>query len=120
MLLTERIKEKAKPLGHTFASIERSVGIGNGAIRRWDTNSPSAANLKAVADFLNCSMEYLLTGEDNKNETSNITASASDQEWLNLIHQLPEDVQREYKAEIKGYVKALNKKSSETLRKSLA
>ena len=115
-MLTERIKEKATPLGYSFASIERSIGLGNGVIRRWDT----AINLKAVADLLNCSMEYLLTGEDNKNETSNITSSTSDQEWLDLIHQLPEDVQREYKAEIKGYIKALNKESGEMPGKSLA
>ena len=119
-MLTERIKEKATPLGYSFASIERSIGLGNGVIRRWDTRTPSAINLKAVADLLNCSMEYLLTGEDNKNETSNSTSSTSDQDWLDLIHQLPEDVLREYKAEIKGYIKALNKESGEMPGKSLA
>lgn len=113
--LTERIKEKAKSLGCSFASIERSVGIGNGAIRRWDTNSPSAANLKAVADFLNCSMEYLLTGEESTK--NNISISSNDQEILELLHQLPKDVQQEYKAEMRGYVRAINKKVS---KKSLA
>ena len=39
---------------------------------------------------------------------------------VDLIHQLPEDVQREYKAEIKGYIKALNKESGEMPGKSLA
>ena len=105
--LTERIKEKATPLGYSFASIERAIGLSHGAIRRWDTSIPSADKLKAVADLLNCSMEYLLTGEDDNTKVSTITVD-TDQKLFSLIHQLPEDVQKEYIAEIRGYIKALN------------
>ncbi|MFQ9907834.1 MAG: hypothetical protein ACLRV2_12930 [Anaerostipes hadrus] len=66
-------------------------------------------------EILDVSPYYLLTGEDsNKN---NNFISPSDQEVLELLHQLPKDVQQEYKAEIRGYVKAVNKKIS---KKSLA
>ena len=73
-----------------------------------DREIPSSY-LIPICEYLNVSLNYLLTGSEI--ESSNVTTSASDQEWLDLIHQLPEDVQREYKAEIKGYVKALNKES---------
>ena len=82
-----------------------------------DREIPSSY-LIPICEYLNVSLNYLLTGSEI--ESSNVTTSASDQEWLDLIHQLPEDVQREYKAEIKGYVKALNKESGEMPGKSLA
>lgn len=96
------------------------IGKQPSTLSNWllkDREIPSSY-LIPICEYLNVSLNYLLTGSEI--ESSNVTTSASDQEWLDLIHQLPEDVQREYKAEIKGYVKALNKESGEMLGKSLA
>ena len=81
---------------------------------------PPTKYIIRICEFLEVSPYYLLTGEENETNITDIASSASDQEWLDLIHQLPEDVQREYKAEIKGYVQALNKESGEMSGKSLA
>ncbi|MDE6492390.1 MAG: helix-turn-helix domain-containing protein [Lactobacillus sp.] len=102
MLLTERIKTLAEPLHMTFASIEREVGIGRGTIRKWDVNCPAADKLLKVANLLNTTMDYLMTGQTN---TSTISISLSeDMEWLNLIHRLPEKKQIEFKAKMEGYL----------------
>ena len=96
------------------------IGKQPSTLSNWllkDREIPSSY-LIPICEYLNISLNYLLTGSEI--ESSNVTTSASDQEWLDLIHQLPEDVQREYKAEIKGYVKALNKESGEMPGKSLA
>ena len=96
------------------------IGKQPSTLSNWllkDREIPSSY-LIPICEYLNVSLNYLLTGSEI--ESSSVTTSASDQEWLDLIHQLPEDVQREYKAEIKGYVKALNKESGEMPGKSLA
>ena len=96
------------------------IGKQPSTLSNWllkDREIPSSY-LIPICEYLNVSLNYLLTGSEI--ESSNVTTSTSDQEWLDLIHQLPEDVQREYKAEIKGYVKALNKESGEMPGKSLA
>ena len=85
------------------------IGKQPSTLSNWllkDREIPSSY-LIPICEYLNVSLNYLLTGSEI--ESSNVTTSASDQEWLDLIHQLPEDVQREYKAEIKGYVKHLIK-----------
>ena len=119
LLLTERIKMLAEPLHMTFASIERDVGIGRGTIRKWDMNCPSADKLLKVADLLNTTMDYLMTGK--KDMLSEPSISDYDSEWLMLIHQLPIEIQYEFRGEIKGYLKSLNYESvtsDEPLRKT--
>lgn len=116
MLLTERIKSLAEPLGMTFASIERDIGIGRGTIRKWDVNCPAADKLLKVANLLNTSIDFLLTGNNCNN-----TLSTNDREWILLIHQLPLEAQYEFRGEIKGYLKRLNEESvaaDEPLRKT--
>lgn len=100
MLLTERIKTLAEPLHMTFASIERDIGIGRGTIRKWDTNCPAADKLLKVANLLNTTMEYLMTGQTNTIPL----LLPEDMEWFNLIHRLPEKKQIEFKSKMEGYL----------------
>ena len=102
----DRIKSLAEPLNMTFASIERDVGIGRGTIRKWDTNCPAADRLLKVANLLNTTTDFLLTGDDHKK-----LLSFDDKEWLSLIHQLPPEAQYEFRGELKGYLKRLNEES---------
>lgn len=108
MLLTERIKVLATQRNMTFASIEREVGLGRGTIRKWDENSPSVDRLLKVANLLHTSIDYLVTGETN---IINEFISSTDNEWLELIHQLPEKKQIEFKGELKGYIRHMNESS---------
>jgi len=69
-MVLERIKKLALEKGFTIAKIESSLGFGNGIIGKWKTQDPSAKKLLMVADFLNTSVDYLLTGEQT---SSNLT-----------------------------------------------
>lgn len=104
MLLTERIKSLAEQLNMTFASIERDTGLGRGTIRKWDTNCPSSDKLLKVANLLNVTVDFLLTGRE-----ASLSLSKEDEEWLSLIHELPPEVRAEFKGEIKGYLRYAGK-----------
>ena len=99
LLLTERIKSLAEPQGMTFASIERDIGIGRGTIRKWDTNCPAADKLLKVANLLNTTMDYLMTGKETSQNSFH-----EENEWLNLIYRLPEKKRNEFKLRIEGYL----------------
>ncbi len=109
MTLTERIKVLAEPLHMTFASIERDIEIGRGTIRKWDQNCPAADKLLKVANLLNTSMDFLMTGQASEHLSN--TIPKEDAEWLSLIHQLPPNARLEFRGEIKGYLKRLNEES---------
>lgn len=99
MLLTERIKRLAEPLGITFAKLERDAGLGRGTIRKWDNNCPSADKLFRVANLLHTSMDYLM-GNDFSLYT---VPNSEDEEWIEMIHRLPKEKQYE----LKGYLKRM-------------
>lgn len=63
MALLDRIKELCEQYSYTFASLEREAGLGQGTIRRWDKNIPSADKLLSVANLLDTTVDYLLTGK---------------------------------------------------------
>lgn len=106
MSLVERIKFLAEKKGLNIKQIEVILGFSNGSIRRWNDNLPSSDKLYKLANYLNVTCEYLLTGKENNN-----FISAEDAEWLSLIHQLPAEIQLEFRGEIKGYLKRLKEET---------
>lgn len=106
MDLFERVKDLASKQGLNIKNIEINAGFGNGTIRRWGTSPPSADKLLKVANMLNTTCEYLLTGESRPS-----VLSAEDIDWLALIHRLPRDAQLEFKGELRGYLKSIEKES---------
>lgn len=61
--MVEKIRQLCKQSGNTLASLERTLGLGNGTIARWSVNMPSVDKVKAVADFFGCSVDELLKEE---------------------------------------------------------
>lgn len=59
-MLLKNVSELCKKHGITFAELERETSLGNGTIRRWETSSPSVANVKKVADYFGCTVDELL------------------------------------------------------------
>jgi len=53
-------------MGVSISAIEKNVGLSNGIIGKWRKQSPSCDKLKLVADYLNVSIDYLLTGKENQ------------------------------------------------------
>lgn len=60
--LVGRIETLAKEKGLSLNRIERTVGLGNGTIKRWQTQSPRLDRLLLVAQCLDVSLDYLVSG----------------------------------------------------------
>lgn len=75
MTIFERTKEIAKTRGLSLQDVATAAGIGINSIYGWKNKKPSIDRLKAVADVLNVSVDYLLGNTDdmhaNKKATSN-------------------------------------------------
>lgn len=90
MSLLTRIKELAEKHSFSISEIEKNVGLGNGTIRRWDNSPPSCDKVLKVANLLNVTVDYLLTGK----EMSNIDSlSANDQKLISMYKDLDLDGQ---------------------------
>ena len=60
MNLYNNVKKIADRKGFSIREVERMAKIGNGSIRRWETQSPSVNNLMKVAKALGVDPERLL------------------------------------------------------------
>lgn len=69
--MVERIVDLIKKKGMSINAVEKQLGFGNGAIKRFDTNSPSIDKIISLSNFLNVSLDYLVIGKDNANMLSN-------------------------------------------------
>lgn len=72
MTLFERTKNLSKQKGWNLQTTAEKAGLSQNAIYNWKTKEPSKVSLKAVADVLGVSSDYLLGKtnilNDNKNE----------------------------------------------------
>ena len=64
----DKIKELCNKRNISVLQLEREVGLTHG-IHRWDTNKPSIDKVKAVADYFGVSVDYLLSDEEDYDET---------------------------------------------------
>lgn len=59
-MIVENIRTLCESKGTSIWALERTLGIGNGAIARWSTSSPRVDNLKLVADYFGVTVDELL------------------------------------------------------------
>ena len=59
-MVYEKILELSKELCISISELERRAGLSKATISKWRTSSPTAANLKAVADVLGTTVDKLL------------------------------------------------------------
>lgn len=79
MSLFENIQKIAKQHGFSLRSLNEKAKLGTNAIYKWKTQTPSTEKLKAVADVLGVSVDYLL-GNTNEMHTNKVTPSVTDLE----------------------------------------
>lgn len=60
--LVDRIETLAGEKGLSLNRIERTLGLGNGTIRRWKHQSPRLDRLLLVAQCLDVSLDFLVSG----------------------------------------------------------
>ena len=63
--VAERIKELAKIRGVSVKKLLEDVGLGFNTMSNMKTSMPKADNLAKMADYLGCSVDYLLGRTEN-------------------------------------------------------
>lgn len=86
MGIVYRIKQEIKAHNTTIAAVERELGLGNGTISKWDKQSPSCNNMLKLANYLNCSVDYLLNGGEKNSPAEELTAD--EQELLTMYKNM--------------------------------
>ena len=66
-IIKERILKLCKLRKISLHKLEMDLGYGNGTIRKWDKNTPNIEKIRAVANYFDVTMDYIL-GEKEKNE----------------------------------------------------
>ncbi len=87
MTISQRIFEELKKQGKKQKELADYIGLSTSAISDWKKKgtNPSAENISAIANFLNISTDYLLTGKEKSNTNiSNSTVDEQEQEKKQL------------------------------------
>lgn len=68
MSLVERVKRLCEMKNITLTTLERNLGFSVSSIRKWDDSAPSTDKIKAVAEYFDVSVDYLLGREEAEND----------------------------------------------------
>ena len=60
MSLYENVKTRCKEKGISIAKLERATKLSVGSISHWRVVDPKVGNVKAVADYLHCTIDELV------------------------------------------------------------
>ena len=63
--IAERIKLIAKSKGLTVSTVIKEVNLGRNTMANFKTSMPKADNLAKIADYLDCSIDYLMGRTDD-------------------------------------------------------
>ena len=74
MGLYEQIRDIAKEKGYSINKLEHELGFARSSINKFNKNKPSVEKLQQIADVLGVSLDYIMTGNDSKNETPELNA----------------------------------------------
>lgn len=69
MCLITRIEKVCKEKGYTIMKLEKESGLSNGQIGKWKTQKPSYDKVASVANTLNVSLDWLITGKETEDLT---------------------------------------------------
>ena len=104
MTICERMFALLDKQNKMAADLCKVIGVGTSQTTSWKKRNtdPPAKYLVQIADFLDVSLEYLLTGVDNS--SSKLTPLETD--MLAMFRELPSDKKHEFVGELKGYLRA--------------
>jgi bacteriophage CI repressor helix-turn-helix domain len=95
MSVIDRIVELLQKKGVSQADICNYIGIKYNVFTTWKTREtdPPTKYLVQICEFLNITLEYLLTGEESKSSNEIHLANANETTMLNLFRMLSEKEQ---------------------------
>lgn len=88
----ERIQELCKQNNTNVKTVEQALGFSNGTIGKWKkAQDVPYGKIKAVADFLNTTPEYILYGELNVHKSASGKEYYFDDQTAELAQKLHND-----------------------------
>ena len=69
--VSEKIKRRLKEFGITAEEMLSELGMGKRTLQNYKASMPKADNLAKIADYLDCSVDYLLGRTDNPKISGN-------------------------------------------------
>ena len=60
IMILKKILKLAEKNNISISCLEKTLGFGNGTIKKWGESSPSVDKLKKLADYFGVSIEYFL------------------------------------------------------------
>lgn len=89
MTVGERVLSLVSERGFSQKELAEAIKAKPGTVSGWNkpNRNPSSEYIVAIAQFLNVPIYYLLTGKDD----SEAILSKEDLDWLDIIHQIPEE-----------------------------
>ena len=103
MTMFDRVKEISKKRGLTLAQLNEKVGFKQNVIYSWKTKTPSVDKVKAVADVLNVSVDYLLGNTDNPDPSTSSDNLTKNQKLI--AYSIDPDISDEERQAIINMVK---------------
>ena len=74
MTVFERIENLRKSTGISQGKLEKELGFSNGSISKWKHSTPKYDRLQKIADYFGVTIDYLMTGTEDKKEPPVLTA----------------------------------------------
>lgn len=95
-MIGQRIKERRRELKITQTRIQQETSISSGNLSCIENGKylPSAIALLELSKILNCSIDWILTGESSISDTA-IILESREENLVNGFRKLPEDEQNE-------------------------
>lgn len=90
--IAERIKTVAKSKGIPVKKMLEDIGLGYNTMANMRTSMPKADNLAKIADYLGCSVDYLMGRDDASPATESESRTA---ELLRLFNSVPAENRKE-------------------------
>ena len=106
MTCVDRIKAICKERKTPISRLEKDLGFGNGYIGQLRKGIVPGDRLFAIAEYLNVSTEFLLSGEDVKKESAPISENELDLRLIELLTSLTPDEMRQVDAFVQGLLAA--------------
>jgi transcriptional regulator with XRE-family HTH domain len=103
MEIIERIYQLLEERDKKAYELCEKLDIRTSTMSTWKarTCDPPAKYMKTIADFLDVSLDYLLTGNDAPVRK---TTTPEEDDLISLFRELPENKQHEFVGEIKGFL----------------
>lgn len=104
MEIVQRIKEICDNRNINGVELGKILGLKQSPLTDWKNGKakPTLEQISVICEYFSISSDYLLTGQEPLPKE----LTANEVEWLELYRKLEPIKQIEYRAEIKGYVRA--------------